>query len=350
MPSSGAAGKPEASLGLSAQAETWRRFVVLLLACTAAATVCVLAAAFIVDPFDAGRSPLFQKAGVRPQGPRTAGASRGRDPSFNAAIFGNSRIQLLSPERLDGLTGLSFVQLSVPATGPQEQFAMLDWFLRHHPRPEAVVMAADRLWCEPHLAASDQAPFPYWLYSRSLAEYWRGLFRPNVASEIPQRVAYLLAKQPRRARPDGYWDYEPLYADLGYGRDPALEARRELPDPRETVANRTGRYAAADRLRLVAAALPAVTAFVLVFPPVYRSLLAPAGSPWHVADEACKAALVAALAGRPSTTVVDWRRHRPETHDPGQFFDATHYKRGIAESLERDIAQAVRPRGPTTSR
>ena len=36
-------------------------------------------------------------AGVRQQGPRTAAASRGRDPAFNAAIVGNSHIQLLSP-------------------------------------------------------------------------------------------------------------------------------------------------------------------------------------------------------------------------------------------------------------
>jgi hypothetical protein len=77
-----------------------------------------LAAAFVLDPYDTGRSALVERPGVRPQGPRTAGASRGRDLAFNAAVFGNSRIQLLSPERLNGITGLSLVQLSVPGTGP----------------------------------------------------------------------------------------------------------------------------------------------------------------------------------------------------------------------------------------
>ena len=32
-------------------------------------------------------------------------------------------------------TGLRFVQLSVPATGPGEQMRVLAWFLRHHPAP-----------------------------------------------------------------------------------------------------------------------------------------------------------------------------------------------------------------------
>src|SRR3954454_4696676 len=107
----------------------WFRFALGLIAAAASLALGALATAYVIDPFDTGRSSLFKKAGIRPQGPRTAGASRGRDPSFNAAIFGNSHIQLLSPDRLRTLTGLSFVQLSVPATGPKEHFALIDWFM-----------------------------------------------------------------------------------------------------------------------------------------------------------------------------------------------------------------------------
>jgi hypothetical protein len=140
--------------------------------------------AYALDPFDTGRSPLFQKAGVRPQGPRTAGASRGRDPAFNAALFGNSRIQLLSPERLNALTGLFFVQLSVPGTGPKEQLTLINWFMRHHPEALAVVIGADKTWCTADAAMRGEHAFPYWLYSADVLEYARGLLRFDVIQKM----------------------------------------------------------------------------------------------------------------------------------------------------------------------
>jgi hypothetical protein len=340
VPSSWEDGKPQAGLGSSAAAQTWRRFVVVLVTCAAAITLGVLVTAYVVDPFDTGRSPLFQKAGVRPQGPRTAAASRGRDPSFDAAVIGNSHIQMISPERLKALTGLSFVQLSIVATGPKEQFVILDWFLRHHPQPRALVIGADRLWCPPELAGWDGAPFPFWLYSRSLVDYWRGLLRHQAVAEIPHRLAYLLSSGARRARPDGYWDYEPAQtaADAANGpaRRAALESRSD-----DYIANAKGRFPAAEQLRDVVVGLPPETAVVVVVPPTYHSLLPTRGSPGDAANRACKAALAAAVAGRPNAAVLDWRRDRPELHDPTQFFDRTHYRRSLAERVEREIADAI---------
>src|SRR4051794_32565634 len=95
---------------------TWRGFAATFLAAAALILVGFVALAYVVDPYDTGRSDLLGKPGVRPQGPRTAAPSRGRDQAFNAALIGNSHIQLLSPERLKEATGLDFVQLSVPAS------------------------------------------------------------------------------------------------------------------------------------------------------------------------------------------------------------------------------------------
>src|SRR3712207_6134716 len=105
------------SISSSDAGAPWRSFAVTLLTAAALALLGILTAAYLVDPYDTGRSLLLHKPGVRPQGPRTAAASRGRDPAFDSAIIGNSHIQLLSPERLKEKTGLSFVQLSVPASG-----------------------------------------------------------------------------------------------------------------------------------------------------------------------------------------------------------------------------------------
>jgi hypothetical protein len=314
--------------------------VLTLVLGAAALTVGTLATAYVLDPFDTGRSPLVDKPGVRPQGPRTAGASRGRDQAFDAAVIGNSHIQLVSPERLTDLTGLSFVQLSIVATGPKEQFPVIEWFLRHHPRPRALVIGADRLWCEPELASWNNAPFPFWLYSLGAFDYGRGLLRYKVLEELPSRIAYLLSKQAPRARPDGYWDYEPSYLAAGYMTDPARRAALERRSD-DYIRNATGRFPAVDRLRDVVRRLPAATAVVIVVPPTYRALLPAPGSAGDAANRACKIALEGALAGRADSAVLDWRRDRPELHDPDHFFDWTHYRRPLAEKVEREIADAI---------
>src|SRR5215211_7270955 len=94
----------------SGSGAAWRRFTRTFLLAAAVSLAGLVGLAFAIDPYHSGRSSLFAKPGVRPQGPRTAGVSRGRDPAFDAAILGNSHIQLLSPERLKAKTGLSFVQ------------------------------------------------------------------------------------------------------------------------------------------------------------------------------------------------------------------------------------------------
>jgi hypothetical protein len=100
----------------------WRRFVVVFVAATALLLAGTLGFLAALDPYDTGRLELVQRAGVAEQGPRTANASRGRDPHFDSAIFGNSHAQLLRPETLKDETGLNFVSLIVPGTYPKEQF------------------------------------------------------------------------------------------------------------------------------------------------------------------------------------------------------------------------------------
>ena len=83
-------------------------------------------------PTTAGASACIGIKGISDESPRTANASRGRDPQFNAAVFGNSTGQLLKPAELSQATGARFVQLTVPGTGPREQLALLRLFVRHH--------------------------------------------------------------------------------------------------------------------------------------------------------------------------------------------------------------------------
>jgi len=323
-------------------AERWVGFATCFALTAAALLAVILAVAYAVDPFDSGRSTLFAKPGVRPQGPRTANASRGRDPNFSAAVIGNSRVQLLSPTRLKDAAGMDFVQLSVPRSGPREQLALLDWFIRHRTRPaQAVVLGVDALWCTADPSLPLLAPFPFWLYTRSALEYAGGLVRFDVLEEIPRRLQYVFATDPPRARPDGYWDYAPEYHRPDDPEGVALRARLEAGDSRETPPIGKN-FPAMEALRKSLAALPAEVPVVLVYPPLYAKHLPPPGSPAAAAQARCKAAANDAAASRPLTAVVDWRTDRPETRDPASFYDAPHYREWVARLIERDIAEALR--------
>lgn len=333
--SSEPAGKP-------AQAARWTGFTATFLTAAAVAVASFLAFAFLLDPYDSGRSPLQLKEGVRPQGPRTALASRGRDPAFTGAIFGNSHIQLISPEELRRQTGIPFVSLIAPATMPKETFATIDWFLRHHRQtpPKAMVIGIDNYWCTANPALPNEKPFPFWLMSRSLPEYLGGLLRFDLIEELPRRIGYLASGKAERARPDGYWDYESGYSVQGYDAVPELRGR--LDKPLETGGgNIDGPFPAATGLEALIASAPAQTKLILVRPPVYATALPKPGTADAAADAACRKAFGDLAARRPRTALVDWRVDRPELHDPKLFFDHSHYRQPIARLIEADIARAI---------
>ena len=316
----------------------WRRFVGCFTGTAAGVLAGYLALAYLVDPYDSGRSGLLSVGAVRPQGPRTAAALRGRDPAFSAAVIGNSHVQLVDPARLSAATGIPFVQLSIPATGPGEHLVVLDWFLRHHPRPDALVIAADEYWCTDDPALPNAKPFPYWLFSQGTGAYLRGLMRYAVAQEVIGRIGWRLRRNSPVARPDGWWDYEPDYLRQGYADDPRLNADRERPAPDDPDPHRAGPFPAAARLAEMLARVPGETPVLLVFPPLYAPGLPRAGTPRVTAESACKAALTGALSVHGRAATLDWRVDRPDTRDPALFFDQTHYRLPLARAFGDAIA------------
>ena len=326
------------------QERLWAGFARNFLVALVGSLIGYLAIGYLLDPYDSGRSRLFSVDAVRPQGPRTAAAVRGRDPAYTGAILGNSHIQLVDPARLSAATGIPFLQLSVTATGPSEQLVLLDWYLRHHPRPRALVLSADDYWCTGNPALPNDKPFPFWLFSDNTASYLGGLLRWSVLEEIPGRIGWLLKRNRDNAARNGWSDYEKNYLALGFGENDARgKLRRAAPVPEEPDPGTAGpSFPAAERLETAAAGLPADTALVLVFPPVYGPALERPGSPRERAVNACKAALRDALRAHSLSAVVDWHRDRPDLYDPAHFFDQTHYRHPIARPLTDEIAETLR--------
>jgi hypothetical protein len=318
----------------------WRRFAGTLFLSIVALFAAYLGLAALVDPYDTGRSTLLSRSAVRPQGPRTASAVRGRDPTYSGAVIGNSHIQLIEPAALSRLTGIPFVQLSVPATGPSEQFALLGWYLQHHERPAAIVLSADAFWCADDPAFPSEHGFPYWLLGE-WPTYLRGLLRFTAAQETINRVGWLLNRHHKTAAADGWWDYERNYLSQGFGIDPAKKAALERPVGPEPEPHHGGPFPIAERLRAELGRIPAQTPVVLVFPPVYARAEPPPGSMRSAAEAACRAQVRTVLATHGLSAVVDWRNGRPETANPDLFFDQTHYRLPLARTLTTEIAAAI---------
>lgn len=315
----------------------WSSFLRLFGTATAALFIGLVAAVILLDPFDTGRFALLKVPAVPEQGPRTANASRGRDPAFDGAIIGNSHIQLISPENLRRATGIPFVSLIVPATVPKEQFVLLDYFLRTRVRPpRALVFGIDQFWCRA-AEPENEKPFPFWLYDPDPMRYLVGLIRHDALERLLPRLqrALGLSRKPR-ARPDGYWDYE-QYRTWDAAKIGALLAARIDPTP----LNLSGRFPSIEHLGRRLAQISAETAVVLVRPPVYKTSLSVPGTPLASVDAGCREALARIAAGRDRTYLVDWHRDRPENDRIENYFDPTHYRSGLARLVEAEIARAL---------
>lgn len=316
-----------------------RRFALAFVVAAAVLFFGLIGAIVALDPYDTGRFALVTKAGVPSQGPRTAHASRGRDPAYDGAIVGNSHLQLLSPERLAAMTGVPFVSLTVPATGPQEQLALLDYWLRHRSRPPRVlVIGIDGYWCRAEPDMPVWKPFPFWLYADGARDYLRGMARFQVLEEVPRRLRYLAGAIPR-ARPDGYWNYEEDYGALAQANNGLMPA---LDRPIATIGvNLTGRFPPREALAERLARLPATTRVVLIRPPVHAVGLPAPGSPEARTDADCAAAYATLAASRPGVTLIDGRVDTPTVRNAALWFDPTHYRSPVARELEAAIASAL---------
>ncbi|MBX3536093.1 MAG: hypothetical protein KF735_00530 [Chelatococcus sp.] len=318
---------------------TWRRFVAIFAVGAFGFLFGLLSLMLLIDPFDTGRSPIRLKEGVPQQGPRTANVSRGRDPAFDSAIIGNSRVQMIDPAVLTAGTGIPFVALVVQGGLPKELLTTWDWFMAHRQKPpKAMVLGIDGVWCSDDL--SKQAnPFPYWLYSLSTLDYLQGLFRSSSLSGLRNYFSYVIGQRPQAPR-NGFWNYESVY---GVGTPEQLaHMRGELDKPQGTADVNLGTdFPAARAIAERLAALPADTTVVLIRPPVYITGMPEQGTPAAAAEPVCRDIFAKLAEERPNTHIVDWRLDRPENRDPGNFFDHTHYRRSLAERLEAEIVAII---------
>jgi hypothetical protein len=314
----------------------WRGFVARFVVVFFGGLVVVLAVIVLVDPYDSGRFPAIGHYGVSDESQRTANVSLGRNETFNAAVFGNSHGQLLDPERLSQATGLSFVQLTIPGANAPEQIAMMHWFIRHHARIGALVLAADDRWC-----SEDPQPwnrFPLWLYGDSDVRYLASALNSRSIGAAFRRVKHAMGLV-RPSDPRGYDDYE-IGVPANYKFVPS-----PVPDPDESHLGSSGllgerRFPAIDRLAAELALLPAAVRIVILFPPRHASALKVNAGRMAVLTE-CKVRLARLVAGSRGRGFLDFLIDSPMTREPGNFVDSEHYRARVARQIESEIARIL---------
>jgi hypothetical protein len=312
----------------------WRRFALTFLGVFGGGVGFLYLALLVIDPYDTGRFPSFMKTGVVDEGQRTSNASHGRDPRFTAAVIGNSRGQMLDPAKLSALTGMDFVQLTTPASGPVEQMTMLRYFMQYHRNIDAIILTVDERWCGHDQPLPIILPFPFWLY-RGNPEYLGHFFSTRALTFAARRIKMELGVVPADdAR--GYQDYE-----TGHYRN-FRPGPLQWAEP-TTVAPLDTPFAGFELLDPVLAELPSTTHVVFLMSPVYQQFLDRGLDPQIVADlPRCKAEVAQRAAARPNTAFLDYFVESPISHDAENFMDTQHFRLNIARLLEARITEAVK--------
>jgi hypothetical protein len=306
-----------------------------------------LALAFVVvsfliasDPYDTGVFGLFDGYGVPKYGQRLTDASLARRPAVEAAIIGNSTSQLIDPARLTTLTGLRFVSLAIPGTGPIEQLAVAHWLVRHHRGGDAkplkvLVFGLDVSWCRGDGRLGLNNPFPFWLYSDSRLEYVAHLFSLKSFEAVGRKLKLMLGlDSPFRA--DGYRDY-----DEGEW-DKSAAARQIAAGAGSFGTSGPGDFAAVGRLRDFLVEVPEGAAIVLLFVPRHQITLpspdSAAGRYW----EKCKSEYRNLAAGLRRGILIDLLVDHHLVREDQNFRDPNHYRQPVARMIENAIVESLR--------
>ncbi|MGY0572253.1 hypothetical protein ACTGJ9_015300 [Bradyrhizobium sp. RDM12] len=314
----------------------WGRSITACLGTLFGAAVLVLALMVVVDPYDSGKLGLLGIDGVDNRLTQITAASRARDPNFNAAILGNSTAQMIEPAELSRATGLRFVQLYTTGSVPREQLAVLDFFLRNHKQVGALVIAADPGWCVHARPKEEGAPFPYWLYDRSVVTYAVRLISWQAIEQAFQRLAIGLGWR-QRMNPDGFVSYEDIwppgqFREVGWPRDPAPAASAETRATFPEIA------ALAEIVRKLPADLP----IIIIVPPTLAATVPKPGTAVALDRVACNAALKTVIAGRPRSNFISYRVDNELTRDRDNFADFIHYRPKLARRIEQGIISSLR--------
>jgi hypothetical protein len=336
----------------AAPALAWRRFGLTF----AAAAVGVAAALYgfvaAVDPYGTRVRPGRAPGPIMDLNQRFMYPQIVRSGRYDSAVFGTSTVRLLDPAQLGELFQARFANLGMNAGTPWEQAQLAALFLRYVPAPKAIVLGLDATWCEPDADRKRVTfrAFPPWLYDENPLNDWPELMNLRSVEIAGRVVLNRLGLMPPRIGPDGFEIFVPSEDayDLDRARDhirrTALQAGRASEQPLPAVEGAASAAPALSWLDHLLASIPRQSEKILLFPPIHAAAQPAVGSPGEAADWACKAR-IAEIARARDATLLDFRRRSAVTTEDSNYWDALHYRVGVAQRIAAALRNAQAGKG-----
>ena len=273
-----------------------------------------------------------------------------RSGRYDSIVIGTSTARLLDPRAFEAALGGRFANMAMNAGTAWEQTQLARLFLRHQPKPHALVVGLDWVWCamDADRERITFRGFPEWMFDDNPWNDLAYIYNTRAIEIAGRRLGAAITGRKPRLPPDGWeiftppessWDLAKAQSKI-YGEGPrTLPVPRTPPDtvsPQQRAAWRFPALAWLDDLL----ANGNWQRTVLVFPPVHIQAQPQPGSVAGLAEADCKAR-VARLGAARRSPVIDFRINSGITSKDANFWDPLHYRVGIAEHVAQGISAAL---------
>ena len=331
----------------------WRWHVKLTLGIFAGVLIALYAFLLAMNPYGNFPNWVLRDHVMTDDNQRYQYPSVVRSGRYDSLIIGTSTSRLLDPKPFAAALGGRFANVAMNAGTAWEQAELAKLFLRHQPKPHALVVGIDWVWCAVN-ADRERITFrgfPEWMYDDDPWNDLAYLLNARAIEIAGRRAGAAMGLAKPRLPPDGWEIFTPPERDydLGKAREKIYgNGARSLPQPMVP----PDVVSADERARWQFPALAWLETLIdrgnwqrilLVLPPVHVMAQPVPGSRKSLEEAQCKSH-IAAIAERRNIPVIDFRIASDITRRDENYWDPLHYRVAIAERFASGVVSALKTR------
>ncbi len=332
---------------------TWSRHLSILLGTFAGLVLGLVAFVLAMNPYGNLPSTVLSQHMMMDDNQRYQYPSVVRSGRYDSLIIGTSTSRLIDPKPFEAAFGGRFANVALNSGTAWEQTELVKLFLRHQPKPHALVVGIDWVWCAQN-ADRERITFrgfPEWMYDDNPWNDLTYILNTRAIEISARRLASAAGWASARLPPNGWEIFTPPERDYDlakaqvkiYGAGP-----RVLPKPKEPADS----LSAGEREGLKMPALGWLEEMiakgswqrvVLMLPPVHVMAQPRPGSRAALEEAECKTR-ISRIAAKHRIPVVDFRFGSEITTRDENYWDPLHYRVAIAERIAKGVVEAVTTR------
>ena len=329
---------------------SWKRYLRSMLTIFVCAIVGLALFIASMNPFGNLPNSVLRQHVMTDDNQRYQYPSVVRSGRYDSVIIGTSTSRLLDPRPFETALGGRFANIAMNSGTPWEQTELTKLFLRHQPKPHALVVGIDIGWCSRN-ADRERITFrgfPEWMYDEDPWNDLAYMLNTRALEIAGRRAAVAMGLGKERLPPDGWEIFTPPESqyDLVKVREKIYGVgARQLPVPQVPAA----RASADERARWRFPALAWLDELtkpgrwqqvLILLPPVHVTAQPQPGSMSDLEQSECKAR-IASLAAARRILAIDFRVWSDITQRDENYWDPLHYRVPIAERIAKGVATAL---------